>query len=178
MQPRTSQIEFDRTIAAVSEVDWARLAAYIDGEGTIMISRTQLKRGRQMPLFVLTLVVANTDMRLLRWLSETFTGEHIFSQSAKQRSFRASWSKKTCYSWRLFEKRAAQVLERVRPYLICKREQADTALAYRALRDCGSKGHKLTLSDIQERDIFRDKMRALNGSKISGVTQETTNGKS
>lgn len=125
-----------------------------------------------MPTFVLMLIVANTDLRLLRWLSATFTGESIFSQSLSQRN----WSKKTCYSWRLFEGRAAQILERIKPYLICKREQAEVGLAYRTLREQGSKGRKLTFGDIKDRDVFRNRIRVLNGSETSDATREMSNG--
>ena len=161
MRPTTPQAEFDAKIAGVSEINWARLAAYIDGEGTIMIARTKTNKGTKQPMYVLTLIVANTDLRLIRWLSNTFTGQSYFSHSESQRK----WSKKTCHSWRLFEKRAAVVLEHCLPYLIIKRDQADIGLAYRALRDLGSKGRKLTLVDISEREGFRSAIRSLNGSK-------------
>jgi hypothetical protein len=162
MKPKTTQAEFDAKIAGVSEINWARLAAYIDGEGTIMIARTKPNKGTKQPMFVLTLIVANTDLRLIRWLSETFTGQSYFSHSESQRK----WSNKTCHSWRLFEKRAAVVLEHCLPYLIIKRDQADVGLAYRAIRDLGSKGRKLTAVDISDREEFRSKIRSLNGSKF------------
>jgi hypothetical protein len=169
MQPKTTQAEFDARIAGVSEINWARLAAYIDSEGTIMIARTKANKGTKQPMYVLTLIVANTDLRLIRWLSETFTGQSYFSHSESQRR----WSKKTCHSWRLFEKRAAVVLEKCLPYFIIKREQADVGLAYRALRDQGSKGRKLTPIDISEREEFRKQIRSLNGSKLEeGFAQE------
>jgi hypothetical protein len=171
-QPRTNQDDFDVAISKVKEIDWARLAAYIDGEGTIMIARTKRHKGTKMPQFVLTLIVANTDMRLISWLSETFTGEHYYSNSGSL----FGWTKKTCFSWRMYEKRAITILERVRPYLICKGEQADVAFAYRKLRDQGSKGRKLTLVDIKERTQLRNKICKLNGTTISQEDQEIANG--
>lgn len=159
--PKVTQAEFEARIATATEIDWARLAAYIDGEGTIMIAKTNIKTGLKNPQYVLTLIVANTDLRLIHWLNEKFTGQSYFSHSESQRK----WSKKTCYSWRLSEKRAAIVLERCLPYFIMKRQQAEIGLAYRALRDQGSKGRKLTLVDIQERESFRSNIRVLNGSK-------------
>jgi len=168
-QAKTSQSEFDAKIAVATEIDFARLAAYIDGEGTIMIGRTKQKKGTKMPQFLLTVLVANTDLRLIAWLSATFCGLNYHAANSNGSS---GWGKKPCYSWRVFEKRAATILERVIPYLICKREQAEVALAYRALREQGSKGVKLTLTDIEKRNELRNKVRALNGSKISDVDQE------
>src|ERR1700685_3137983 len=123
-QPRTDQAMFDAKIAAATEMHFARLAAFVDGEGTIVIGRTKTKNKPNMYNFVLTLIVANTDLRLLAWLSRTFSGENLFRG-------KGNWGNKPCYSWRLFEKRAAVVITRIMPYLICKREQAEIALAYR-----------------------------------------------
>jgi len=155
---KSTRAEFDAKIALVSEVNWARLAAYIDGEGTIMIQRSDVKTGLKHPCFVLTVIVANTDLRLMEWLSRTFTGNVYFSQSAKSR-FR---SHKICHSWRQFEERAAVILEHCMPYFIMKKEQAEIGLAYREIRKMGSKGRKLTSADIQMREEMRSKMRNLN----------------
>lgn len=154
---KSTRIEFDTKIAAVSEVNWARLAAYIDGEGTVMIQRSVSKNAK-FPSFILTLIVANTDLRLMEWLTRTFTGNVYFSQSAKTR-FKCN---KVCHSWRHFEDRAATILEHCLPYLIMKRDQAEIGLAYRELRKLGSKGRKLTATDIELREEFRGRMRSLN----------------
>ena len=165
-QPKTSQSEFDAKIAVVSDIDWARFAAYLDSEGCIFIGRTNIHKGTKMPQFVLTLVIGNTDLRLIRWLSETFSGEHYIIPDNKL-------SKKIGYSWRVHEKRAAILLEHCMRYMICKRDQAEIALAYRALRDQGSKGRKLTLVDVQGRDELRNKLCTLNRPKILENSQET-----
>ena len=158
-----SQAEFEAAVSVAKDTDWARLAAYIDGEGSVFIQRSSVKTGRKRPNYVLTLIVAGTDYRLMRWLVGTFTGNVYFSQSKNMRIK----SKKTCHSWRIFDDRAGAVLERCSPYMIIKKEQAEVALAYRALRRLGSKGRKLTDEDISMRDEFYTTIRSLNGADRS-----------
>lgn len=161
---KISQAEFDAKIAVVSDIDWARLAAYVDGEGTIMIAKTEIKTGRKKPQYILTLIVANTDPRLIAWLQGIFGGYNAYSHSSSSRfsTEHGVIKRKICFSWRQHEERAAEIIRHIVPYLIMKREQADVALAYREIRKAGSKGRKLTDVDIEMREEMRQKMRSLN----------------
>lgn len=167
-QSKTTRAEFDAKIASVSEVNWARLSAYIDGEGTVMIQRSVVKTGRKNPNYVLVLIVANTDLRLMEWLTRTFAGNVYFSHSVSRRQ----WSKKVCHTWRCFEDRASTILEHCLPYMIMKKQQAEIGIAYRELRKLGSKGRKLTPGDIQARDEYYKQIRVLN----SGVSPDADRG--
>jgi hypothetical protein len=172
-QPKCTRAEFDAAVAKATEMDWIRLAAFIDSEGTIFIGRTmnkskRYKGQRGLPQHILTVSVANTDMRLHKWLSDTFTGT-VYIVGIR------GGVNKQCHSWKVHEQRAATLLEKCMPYFIMKREQAEVALAYRALRDQGSKGRKLTNDDVQARDGMYRKIRSLNSphlvefqSKVSG----------
>jgi len=164
-QPKTSQAEFDAKLAVARDIDWARLAAYVDGEGSILIARTAVKTGTKRPQYTLELVVANTNPLLIQWLCDTFGGIPYFSPplggSCKSRMYGVKATKR-CMSWKHFEGRAASLIEKILPYLIIKQEQAKVALAYREVRKMGSKGRKLTDEDIVVRDGLRNQMRALN----------------
>lgn len=163
-QNKISQAEFDAKVAVVSEINWARLAAYVDGEGTIMIGKTVTKTCRQNPNYVLTLIVANTDPRLMCWLHDLFGGYSTYSHSASSRlaqQYRVV-KRKVCFSWRQHEERAAEIIRHILPYLIMKKDQAELALAYRELRKMGSKGRRLTSVDLEMREDLRLKMRSLN----------------
>jgi hypothetical protein len=164
MRPKVPQSEFDAKLAVVSDIDWARLAAYVDGEGTIMIAKSVTKTCRKHPNYVLTLIVANTDPRLICWLSDTFTGYSTFSHSAGSRLSieKGVVKRKVCFSWRQYEERAAEIIRHIIPYLIMKREQAEIALAYREIRKAGSKGRRLNAGDLEVREELRQKMRSLN----------------
>ena len=164
MQNKTPQSEFDAKLSVVSEIDWARLAAYVDGAGTIMIAKTNVKKGTKSAQYVLTLIVANTDPRLMCWLCDTFTGHALFSHSAQSRmaqQYRVV-KRKTCFSWRQFEERAAEIIRHIMPYLIMKRDQAEIALAYREIRKSGVRGRRVTPENLDAREALRLEMRALN----------------
>lgn len=163
-QAKIGRADFDAKIAAVSDIDWARLAMGIDCEGCIFINRNIQSKSlrRNKVQHVLTVNFANTDLRVMKWLTETFGGNVYFSHSESQRR----WSKKVCHSWRVFEDRAAVILEHCLPFLICKRAQAEVGLAYRELRKQGSKGRKVTEGDIAARDACYQQIRELNSGSM------------
>ena len=160
-QNKVPRSEFDKKIASVKYGDWRALAMGIDCEGCIFINRNVNKRTGKVQ-HVLTVNFANTDLRLMKWVTDTFGGSTYFSHSESQRK----WSKKVCHSWRVFEDRAAVILEHCLPYLICKRAQAEIALAYRELRKAGSKGRKLVNDDIAARDACYAQIRELNSGSM------------
>jgi hypothetical protein len=103
-----------------SPLDWARLAAYIDGEGSILIN-TQ-KRGEDKAVgFYLRVTVANTDVRLPIWLKETFGGTY---KDANTPSYYVGKNWRRCYHWGASAHRAAWVLYNCMPYFIIKPDQA------------------------------------------------------
>ena len=99
--------------------DWARLAAYIDGEGHISIASAGGDRN-----FKMQLTIGNTDHRLTSWLKNTFGGEVRLADITKRR--RQYWY------WYIGSKRASDFLSRCLPFFIMKREQAEIAIAYHA----------------------------------------------
>ena len=99
-----------------TEVDWARLAAYIDGEGSIFIAK------RTPRCLVLGVVVYNTDARLASWLKQTFGGSVTQSLYGKREKFMFRWDARS--------RDAVSILEKALPYFIIKREQAEKALEF------------------------------------------------
>jgi hypothetical protein len=165
-QNKIPQAEFDAKIAIVSDMNWARLAMAVDCEGTIMIAKSHVKTGRKTPQYVLTLVVANTDPRLICWLNDNFGGHSYVRQFATAGSVLSRQcgviNRKDVMSWRQFEERAAEIIRHIMPYMIIKREQAEIALAYREIRKSGSKGRKVTADDLTVRESLRQSMCSLN----------------
>lgn len=107
-------------------IDLARLAAYIDGEGSIYIVRCSPKRNKGAT--ELRLTVTNTDVRLMAWMKEKFAG-YVNNKHSSPKDRR--W--KECYEWKLCSNKAAAVLEACLPYFIIKRDQAEVALAHQRL---------------------------------------------
>ena len=110
---------------SVSEIDWARLAAYIDGEGCLVISGQNGASKSSRRVYYAELRIANTDFRLLGWLKAKFGGAfHVYRKNTQGRL--------PCGSWAVASRHAAVIVTRCLPYFIVKKEQAEVILAFQA----------------------------------------------
>jgi hypothetical protein len=162
-------LNFD--FSAVSEIDWARLAAYIDGEGCIRIAGVKGKQEWSRRVLYLEVTVANTFAGLSEWLKVTFGGS-IWTGNKNH----AKW--KPVFMWVVGSRHAALVLERCYPYMIVKREQALVGMAFQATIRTVRKGQprQRDQEDLQQQYVFRDQLSQLNGrgrQKIAGTMPET-----
>ncbi|SRR6266581_5004582 len=148
-----------KDLSLVSQIDWARLAAFIDGEGCVCIgivshnpNDPQYQR-RPKNEFVRVAIV-NTDLRLGLWLQETFGGALSIKTLQNKKH-------KTAYQWTVSCAIACDVLRGCLPYFICKRDQAELALALQAtMKQWGVKG--VPQDVIEQRAAIRTKMHVLN----------------
>lgn len=124
---------FQPDLSKVSKIDWARLAAYVDGEGCIDISVGGGNgRGYRKPQHLRTFV-CNTDPRLIMWCQRTFGG----TVRGKPREDRKRH--RPCWQWTVSANAAKDILERCLPYFIIKREQAELGLAFQATKVYGQR---------------------------------------
>lgn len=147
----------------VSEIDWAKLAAFIDGEGHIQIAMCKHrgnKQGRGEYEYV-NLAIFNTDPRLHEWLTARFGGKVYVQNRGKSDLARARqhlW--KPAFRWNVACIHACELLERVRPHMVLKGEQVDIALALqRTKRMWGVKGTPAGV--IEERTQLRSQLKVL-----------------
>lgn len=140
-----------------TEIDYARLAAFIDGEGCICICRT----GRKHKLDV---HVTNTNFILLNWCMQTFGGWTTPNKGKKQTEKR-----KALGYWRIYRRQAASLLRLCLPYFIIKREQAEVAIRFQetfqtmSIRGKRMKGvYFLPDEVLVAREAMRVCMRGLN----------------
>jgi hypothetical protein len=114
-----------------SQIDWARLAAYIDGEGCIDALQAQRKRrdGKPSHAFILRLSVHNTDPRLALWCHETAGAGHVHVDPRPSK--KDGYVRRPMFSWFACNKIAETVLRNCLPYSVIKREQMEVALALR-----------------------------------------------
>ena len=170
--------DYPGLIAAVSEIDIARLAAYIDGEGTIYINVVNgLRGGMKTPQYMLSLIITNTDPRFMNWLKEKFDGSvyHVKYEKCKH------LGTKPIMRWQLNERMASVVLSRCVPYMIMKKPQAEIGLAFMLLKrsrkigDRNSKGQvksfPLSESEISQRHAMKLEIERINKSVISASIQ-------
>src|SRR5438876_2163112 len=110
-------------IVEPTEIDWVRLAAYIDGEGCIStaVAYSQPEKWKSESVYV-NVSVHNTDPRLIDWILDRWGGRVFQTKHSNQK-----WT--TSYGWRVTCQQAREVLEKCLPYFIIKREQAEIAIA-------------------------------------------------
>src|ERR1700719_3338932 len=108
-------------------IDWARLAAFLDGEGSIRVAiqkrSVRWKPTRKLPSMTLSISVYNTDPRLMVWLSKTFGGRPVENTHSTSR-------KRPVYKWHAFAKEREWILTECLPFFIIKRQQAELGLAF------------------------------------------------
>jgi hypothetical protein len=111
-----------------SDMDWARLAAYIDGEGSVLINPRRGRIGEYKDIactFYLKVTVANTDVRLMAWIKERFGGSY---KDANTKSYYAGRNCKTSWHWAASSGDAAWILFNCMSYFVIKAEQAEIGI--------------------------------------------------
>ena len=154
--------EFTRSegIIEPNEIDWARLAAFIDGEGSILITERHYKTSPYPGMYI-RVILANTDPRLLLWAKDRFGGVFVIAQRDKPAHH------KTPYKWHVSCNQAASVLEKCLPYFILKREQAEVALAFqRTVKHGRGRGVKLSDENRAFREECKGKLLRLRQERI------------
>ena len=148
-----------RDLSLVSVVDLARLAAFLDGEGSISIAYSVHKdpkfEGARQNYEYVRLTVANTDPRLMQWLVATFGGK------LRHRPTNRAKTHKPCYWWVLTCEYATEVLKRALPYFILKRDRAELCIALQAtMKRVGRGGTPSEV--IAHRTAIKTKLHLLN----------------
>lgn len=103
----------------------AYMAAAIDGEGHVGLSRQGPERGGGIasPRFTFRILVTNTNKAWLEELQRWFGGRLVQTHSENER-------RRACYSLRFMSMDAKALLIRVRPYLLMKRRHVDLMMRY------------------------------------------------
>lgn len=137
----------------IKNEDWARLAAFIDGEGSIWIAKHVTTRKCSYHLVVR---ITNTDPRLFVWIGHRFGGIGSFG-IYKNNGFP---SERMMQRWELCSSRAALILKGCLPYFVMKREQAELAIAFQEAKDA-IKWRRLSPKVNAERDVMYEKLREM-----------------
>lgn len=113
----------------IPATDWAKMAAYIDGEGSIGIRLRKAGPRNKADRHVITVVLCNSDPRLITWAQDLFCVGSL--------SIRKIWnpdapgrikSRRPSYIWEVQAKRAEWLLKNCLPYFTIKVEQARICL--------------------------------------------------
>ena len=122
----------------MKEVRFAQLAMAVDCEGTIGIYRSQAKRQRKRvndlgPIFSyhVCIRIHNTDLRLLDWCKSKFKGNiHKGHSTWKDKHGKHKWKISNEWMICIGNEKGEKLLLAIKPYLILKGAQADTALEF------------------------------------------------
>lgn len=154
--------------------DWIRLAAYIDGEGSINLTPRPTDTGSTLTLCG-KVVVTNTDPRLSKWCLETFGMKVSWRRGTIKDPRAVNW--KPCYVAQACAYKAAWILQNCLPWFLLKREQAQVVLDHQETTQVGTwargKGVKTPQDILQYRKSLKEKLTELNKRgpelKIKGV---------
>lgn len=148
----------------VVPIDWARLAAFLDGEGSIMISiqrRSKRWKPSRQPAMSLRIHVYNTDIRLINWLVETFGGQFEVNSNSTH-------VKRPVYKWRCLGKDRRFILEGCMPYFILKKQQAEIGLAFMDVKT--TKRKQRNPETVATQEFLATSCNSLNLTRAKAVT--------
>ena len=127
-----------------------RLAAFLDGEGFIRVQYYKRKAGFTVSPIVR---IVNTNMKLIKWLITTFGGSyHVQKRYSSLHKLGLVWSANQAYN----------LLEKLLPFLILKKEQAEIALKIRDICPQIKWQKGWTESKIQQFNFYYQQIAALN----------------
>jgi hypothetical protein len=107
-----------------SDLEWAKLSSFIDGEGSIGI---RCRKNCATPNYIISVVVTNCDPRLIIWIKHTFKVGSVSAQDPNSRS-KDSYNRQTSYVWETYSRCAEWILENCLPHFVLKSEQAEICL--------------------------------------------------
>jgi hypothetical protein len=120
------------------------LAGFVDGEGSIGISRRDI--GKKYPNYKVFFCITNTNKEILEKIKE-FAGnigyiqQHIKKKNPLLESNKSRFGKKETYDFSLSKKQAKEFLKLIYPYLQVKKRQAELVINFPEQRHFGLKGH-------------------------------------
>jgi len=145
------------TLYTQSELDLARLAAYIDGEGTISLDGSERTRRCSDRLKI---TIVNTDLRLLVWCKDKFGGYIRISNKATKK-------RRALYLWGIQDASAGELLEKCLPFFVIKREQAELGIAFRKTFSPSNRDPRGLADSVKtDRKELRRKIVEMRASKV------------
>jgi len=150
------------------ELNLARLAAYIDGEGTIDLQRSSQGEGRA-PSYKLRVVIANTDIRLLAWCKINFGGSVRMNRKGEETRLPA-------YIWEMSGARqCVSLLRELLPFFVIKREQAEIGIVFGKTFSPSNRDPRGLGDAVRaERDELRGQIFEMRSTKKSANLKEHT----
>lgn len=154
------------TRGKISKLTIQYVAGLFDGEGCVNIYQTKKYVDNRIG-YELTIAIFNSHKEVIELLQENFGG----CVQKRERGLGRNENWKIGYSWKLSCNQAKNLLEKLLPFLIIKKEQAKIAVEFQTLKE--SKNHRF-IKNIKEINDFYEicyqKMRILNKKGLVNKT--------
>jgi hypothetical protein len=139
--------------------DWARMAAFLDGEGNLNINPIRDKNRKPGVRCQVRILIGNTNPALPVWIRETFGG-NIVLRGTNGINPRAKQS----YIWSCTAGRAAWVLHNCLPWFLLKEAQAKVLISLQEDIDTTYQGRsrKVSQERLDQRLALKDELHKLN----------------
>ena len=135
------------------------LAGILDGEGWFSIQRTRRKNGDWNASYMANIGIANTDIRLMKWLQDNFGGK-----VAVRKHRDTDIGTKQRYEWRLNSTESKSLIPKVISYLLLKKEQAKILLELGELHSVSFRRRGVPSEIRVKREKLYLKLRKLNNT--------------
>ena len=144
----------------MNDIDLAKAAAFIDGEGNIGLHKHASRYGR--PQYRIVIQLENTNRKIVDFMHTLFGGGLLDSPARRNRPYK----QRPAWQWRVGSREdVTAVLRAVRPYLIAKGPQAWLALEFDAQCPASAGGKLTSPEDVALREGFYQTMKNLNAGE-------------
>lgn len=145
-----------------TEIEWAMLAAYIDGEGCMQIVRNYRDVERQMPSYKLHVGISNTNPELVQWCKRRFGGRAYLLPNYQEGS-----NRKPSYRWEVNGRVATRVLRHCFSYFVIKSEQANICLLFSKISNQKRLAGYSREDLVRSREVLRHTLQRLIGMTVA-----------
>lgn len=146
------------------------MAGIIDSDGSISLSKVNKKRKNPsyFTLIQLTWIANDKNLAVLEKIKTEFGG-NVYKIARKPTSFNSKY--KHTYKWMINNHNAIPFLERVKPFLLLKKEQAQICIDFHneIQKNKYSRTNKIPKEEFERRDKIHEQMKSLNSKNSEGT---------
>jgi hypothetical protein len=133
----------------ISDTEAAYAAGILDGEGSISLVRVHKNRYPSPQVSV-----SSTDRELLEWLQARFGGSIV-----RKRIYKSSHSQS--YDWKVTDRKALRVLERLYPFPVIERKIRRCDLLLAEYLACTPRNGRYTAEQMERKQLLIERFASL-----------------
>jgi hypothetical protein len=133
----------------IRDIEAAYAAGILDGEGSISLTRVRKNRYPSPQVSVST-----TDPELLDWFRARFGGSIV-----RKPSYKPTHSQS--YEWKVTDREALRVLERMRPYMVIERKKRRCDLLLAEYLACTPRNGRYTQEQLERKQLLIERFSSL-----------------